>query len=272
MKSLRHAIGFCFGLREPTEPADSAAWTHWVVPAGAGLGTMLAAVTAISWYRLHLWGYGLWMAVMPALLILWLGPGAGRVVGFARTFSFLRQGRRFNRDNDLDGDPLTGGLMVVGLVAAGLLCYIAMATLPTEAPPAWALPHWLDSILRPRKLYAVIVLMSTWGGGAVLLSGLLGKPAESSGPMVRQLLAVGAWRKILWGWLVPTALTTFYFSNWWLGGWASAVATGVIEFGVIALLGWIMARRGQGHCRDTLLAAGVLGELLFLLLFHVLVK
>ncbi len=298
MPSLVKALRFLYGLRTGRGPsgagveagggpADSggpggAAWIHWAVPAGAALGVLLALLTSLSWRVLTLrrGDGGLWVAVAPILLIYWLGPGAARYLSWGRVWADLRIGQR---SADGEGSTDWSALMMLGLVAAGVVHGITLATLPIGGGWVEQLGVTLNRILFPRAIYGAIILMCMWGNGSVLLAGCLGRAAEGACPQVADLLSAGRARKMLWALLPPIAVGALYLFGWrWRGGqdWASvlalagahSLAIGVILFGTAMLYGWLLARRGRGHCRATLLSAGLIGELAFLLMFHTLVK
>jgi hypothetical protein len=266
-----HAAAFCYGLAEPDDSLSRSAWLHWIAPLGLGLGVALALLMALGWQTLHLsmGGYGLWMAVVPVLGLYLLGPGAGRLLAFARLLAHLRQGQRLpDADTPRASDPLTAGLGAMAMLAAAGLFYVAIATLPTDAPTHSRLPYWIAMVIRPRKVYAAIVLMGLWGNGAMFLAAMMGRPGRDASTSVRQLLAAPLWVKFLWGWLTPTAGSVVLFSGWWSGGWASALALGVMLFGLLMLTSWLLARMGQGHGRETLLGSAVLAEIGLLIIFH----
>jgi hypothetical protein len=267
MKALRHAIGFGYRLLGGDAPGPGG-WVHWLMPVGLATGALMAWLLALSWSRLHLYGYGLWMAMLPVLLLYWLGPGAGRLLAGAECFSRLRQGRRLNAALPTTGEPLTLGLFVLAVATAVVVYFAAAATLPTDSASSRVLGAWIARHVRHQKLYVALLLMPAWGNAGVVLIGLIGRPAADADPSTRHLLARAGWVKMLWGWVAPTGLTVALFTGWWTGAWASALALSVILFGLIMLCGWLMARRGQGHCRRTLLAGGLLAELAFLITFH----
>ena len=295
MRSLLKAIRFLYGVSAPREqaatatglPTGNAAWLHWIVPLGLAAGVLLAVIVGLSWGRLtYQPGGELWMAVVPAMLIYWLGPGAARYMGWGRTWASVRLGARMN---DLTHDAYPGvqclGLMVLAIVAAAVTQFVAIAALPTRnptAPPGMS-RDWLPFyyLLFPIQNYGAMVLMGLWGNAAVLLAACLGRPAGHADAMVRQLLAARTWKKMAWAIPGPAAVSMLFLVGWerkWGEPWATAIvpsafqalAIAVILFGVTMLFAWLLARRLQGHCRATLLAAGLIGEITFLLLFHTL--
>ncbi|MDD4890193.1 MAG: hypothetical protein PHU85_09705 [Phycisphaerae bacterium] len=289
MRSLLTAMQFLYGLRagqggESPQERESARWVAWFAPLGLAVGVMLALLILLAWGPIQPpLQRELWLVVVPALMIYWLGPASGRYVGWARTWASIRLGGRLN---DLDHDAYPGieatGIMVLAVATAALAQYVAFANLPYS----WPLLAQNTPSLRllfPRANYGAPVLMAMWGNACVLLAACLGRPAGHAEPEVRQLLAMPTLSKLLWAEVAPLALTALFLVGWLHRGGTlgastivlaafDALAIAVILFGVTMLFAWLLARRVQGHCRATLLSAGLIGELVFLLLFYAIIK
>lgn len=296
MSSLSQAARFLYGVRAVRDDGSdaggadrsAAGWVRWITPLGLLVGVLLAAVLAVGWSQLTHGPGELWMVAVPAVLIYWLGPGAARYAGWGRTWTSVRLGARLN---DLSRDAYPGieglGLMVIAIVAAAMTQFAAVSMLPVRLPttppglPSQFMPIYY--CLFPATHYGAVVLMCLWGNAAVLLAACLGRPAGHADRLVRELLAAPAWRKMAWALLFPAAVSAVFFFGWfrqWGQDWLPtaalsvfyALAVAVILFGVTMLFAWLLARRVQGHCRSTLLAAGLIGEIAFLLVFHAMFK
>lgn len=308
MRSLIQAMQFFYGLRTaPVGPADAPEagdagstggdWIVWAMPLGLAVGLLLAMLAALMWTPLTRPGTSdLWLVIAPAMLVYWLGPGLSRYLGWGRTWASIRLGGRLN---DLDRDRYPGiesiGLMALAIVAAAIAQYVAVALLPTRLPYlASSLFGFLGEPWGPRvgvmgrfvfpwTHYGAIVLMAVWGNSCVLLAGCLGRPAGHADPAVRELLALPTHGKLAWAIPGPIALTALFLIGWlrsYRDLWALTLAQAVTEslmiavvlFGGTMLFAWLLARRVQGHCRATLLSAGLIGEIAFLFLLHAVLK
>lgn len=271
MKSLSTALRFLYGLGDgPGSSSLSPRWLHLVTPLGLAVGLAMVLVTANAWRYLH--ALELWTAMLPVLVLWWLGPGVAWMLGLGRLALRLRVGQSDQRLGE-GGAALLSAAAVICLLIAW---YALMVSLPRDSlVTSGRLPTWLAQIVHPRKLWAAITMASVWGHGGVLLGAMLRgqrvEPGAGDGQAVDQLLDARGWVKMLWGWIAPAALTIWFFLPWWSGGWASALALSVIIGGLLMLYGWLLARRAIPQTRATLLAGGVLAQLTFLVGFHVLI-
>jgi hypothetical protein len=286
MHSLLKAFRFLYSSRADEEPLEgSAAWAFWIVPLGLGIGIALAVVLGFCWPRLTYSPGALWMVAVPAMLLYWLGPGGARYAALGRTWASIRLGARLNdqpRENYPGAECLS--LVVLTVTAAAVAQFVAVAMLPIVHPATIpGVPGFLQQWLFPWKHFGAIVLMTTWGNAAVLLASCIGRPAGHCEPSVRQLLASPAWPRLLLGLLIPAAVSMLFIVGWrgelpdrWVQTLAlsafDTLGIAAIMFGVTTLFAWLLARRVQGHCRSTLLSAGLVGEITFLVIFHAMYK
>ena len=280
MRSLIRAIRFLFSISSPTGgPGDEpACCLHWIMPLGFAAGVLLAVIVGTCWGTLtYRPGGELWMAVVPAMLVYWLLLGTARYIGWGTTWATLRSAGR-----GVEMIPL----VTLAIVAAAVCQFVALAMLPTRYPltppiAEWSRPLYLALI--PPLHFGAIVLMGLWGSGAVLLAACLGRPDDRADPCVRQLLAERTWKKMTWAMAPTSGLTLLFLVGWsrqWGEPWATSIvpavftslAVTVILFGVTTLFAWLLARKERPVTRGTLLAAGLIGEIGFLILFHALVR
>jgi hypothetical protein len=152
--------------------------------------------------------------------------------------------------------------------AAVLVAAMALALMALEPMDAWPesnpLPQFLWWLLPAAKLYRALLLMPVWGAWAMLIAPQFCRPAGSTDAATASL-ARGCGALTAAACLsVPLAGTLLYFH--YLGTAGQIILAGSGLMGAIAA-GLACCRLAGGLCRGALLAANLLAQLAFLVVF-----
>lgn len=148
------------------------------------------------------------------------------------------------------------------IVAAFAMCFMVLK--PDFYRNEDQLPYWLDWIRPWAKLYRVLVLMPVWGAWSMLITPQFCRPTAVTEPYVAAMarrcgpLAAAACLAI------PLAGSIFYFH--YLGLRPQVTIAGAAALSAIAA-GLICCRRTGGLTRRSLLAANLLTQLAFVVVY-----
>ena len=265
--SLKLALRFLVPIGEPPA-ADPAAWRRaafWFVPIGLAIGLLWVGVFRATW---RLYGEEVTsLRLVPAAAVLTIDvlfTGYCLFGGLITTVNALT-GRRHAREPEDEGAPVLGlpAAMVLFLVIA--LELVLLSALRTGA-------EWWPSDFRrflnfayPRLIYRPLLLAPLWGRWAVLLAASVGRVASRCHPSAVGLSGAMSPSFVLVGFLPPLVLTAAYCSR--SGNVIIGTIIALVVLGLTFVSSVIIARRGGGQTRRSMLAAGKIAELIFLAAF-----
>lgn len=262
--SLGLALRFLLPIGEIPE-ADVAAWRracYWFLPIGLFIGLLWVGVFRAVW---RLYGEeATSLRLVPAVGVLFvdvLFTGYCLFAGLTATVNALT-GHRHAREPEDDSDiTLTMPAMMVLL----LVIVLELVLLSAVRTGAWWWPSdWRRHLnfAYPRLIYRPLLLAPLWGRWAVLLAASVGRVATRAYPAAACLSqAVGPWF-VLGSFLVPLVLTATYCSR--SGNVVIGTIIALVVLGLTFVSSVIIARRGGGQTRRSMLAAGKIAELIFL--------
>jgi len=245
-------------------PADlnSRSW-WWFVPIGLLIGCCWAGLFRASW---RVFGEVGGVRLMPALVVL-LADAAffSRLLHVAAARTCLASARRSAFSEESPLRPAHAVLLSLVLPAVLLAKFVLLASLP--AGPDFHSNDWRRYLLwaYPRVIYRPLALAPAWACWGVLLAAGIGRSHPAADEGVRRLSQ--RWRPlpVAATFLVPAVLTTIYGArqgNVMLGTVISLAVLAVTFLSSVAL-----TRRQGGQTRDSLLAAGLVGQLSFLFVY-----
>jgi cobalamin synthase len=234
----------------------------WLPGWGLLIGVVYALVFGICWRIFGQYQGIRWLPAVAVLCIDLAGLGYRLLAGTATLAA------RCDRDRPV---PVAGVLAVV-LVA--LVKFCLLVSLPRgiwQASAGGHAPGWeplLDPLkpLAPTPIYRPLLLMPLWGRYAMELALVVGRAAPHTS---RRLMHMGEGTsvgRVILHWLVCTVLTASYCS----GAGRYLAHTVIMSLGVLLLVYaacFVMAHRLNGQDEATVGAAGLTGELSFLVLY-----
>jgi hypothetical protein len=235
---------------------------HWIVPIGLLTGLLWAATFRLSW---RVYGEIASMRVVPALVVVLLEcllTGPFLALGLARTVHLLAGRSPLRADADTMAPLSPVGTLILCLTVMSQWALIV--SVPAISPWWPPLGDWRHkfTFMYPAPLYRPLVLAPLWGRWAILLAACVGRTARDADVQVQALAGAVGPALLLRHSLLPMGLTAIYCSrdqNLLLG-----VIIGLLVFAASYLVTVIMARRGGGQTRQSLFAAGQIGQLAFL--------
>jgi hypothetical protein len=228
---------------------------HWYVPIGLAIGVVYAVVFNGVW---SVYGeyFGLRLLPAAALLILDLGFFGNRLLRGACAVSEAVADRR-----GALGEALRPALLTLVL----LLFLKSAAVLALPRGQQWTADDWRRYLflINPPPVLRPLILMAMWGRWSVLLA--LGLGRARAGEPAALLNAMDAARfGVAMGWLLPcVALTVLYCGV--RTGVAAGMLVSSITLGAAYLTAVLLSWRFGGLTRASVYAAGLAGELAFLL-------
>ncbi len=264
VRSLVLALRFFLPLGEvPT--ADTAAWrraSHWFVPIGLAIGLLWVGVFRAVW-RLYGEEVTSLRLVPAAAVVLVDGLFVGYCLfgGLAATVNALT-GRRHAREPEQEDAVALAQPAVMVLLLAILLELILISALRTGSwwwPSDWR--RYLN-FAYPRLIYRPLLLAPLWGRWAILLAASVGRVAPRAHSAAVGLSRASSPRRVLTTFLPPLIFTAAYCSR--SGNVIIGTIIALAVLGLTFVSSVIIARRGGGQTRRSMLAAGKIAELIFL--------
>jgi hypothetical protein len=267
IRSLGLAIRFLLPLGDLPESSDLA-WrraSYWFLPIGVGIGFLWVGVFRAVW---RLYGEEVTsLRLVPAMAVVVVDvifTGYCLFGGLAATVNALT-GRRHAREPENDeGAPLAAPAVMV-LLLAMILEVVLLSALRTGA--WWWPADWRRHLnfAYPRLIYRPLLLAPLWGRWAVLLAASVGRVAPRAHPSIMGLSRAVTSAQVLVSLLLPLALTAAYCSR--SGNIVIGTIISLAVLGLTFVVSVMVARRGGGQTRRSVLAAGKIAELIFLSLF-----
>jgi len=267
MSALKLALRFLLPLGEPPT-ADPAAWRRaafWFIPIGLAIGLLWVGIFRATW---RLYGEEVTsLRLVPAVAVLSVDvvfTGYCLFTGLVTTVNALT-GRRHAREPEDESAPALGLPAIMALFLAIALELVLLSALRTGA--GW----WPTDFRRhfnfayPRLIYRPLLLAPLWGRWAILLAASVGRVASRCHPSAVGLSAALSPSIVLIGFLPPLALTAAYCSR--SGNIIIGTIIALVVLGLTFVSSVIIARRGGGQTRRSMLAAGKIAELIFLAAF-----
>lgn len=260
------AARFLFPLDERSS-ADSDHWaraTHWFLLWGLLTGILYAAVFRVAWRSFGEYQYVRFVP-MAFVLIADLGWGGYRLL---TATSSLFAARRSSESAPESPSYLP---VILALVLISILKYAILVSLPMGTPrPSqsieWATWRHQLGFLYPKAIYRPLILMPVWGRWAMMLALSIGRASPACSPRLRRMAQASQLWRILLYWLGCMGLTLFYAS----GNPSQVGRSVIISLGVLViayLVSFGLSRRSDGQTETSTLAAGLAGEMGFLLLY-----
>lgn len=252
------------------EPTHEAAWVRagrWLAVWGLGMGAAYAVVFSLTWRFLGEYQGVRWLPIVAVLILdlAWLGrrlmSGAVGVCVYSTTLC----------EPGMPRSPDTTTPLVVVLIALAkfaLLASLPVGTWQTPPTTAWEWPQFLSrlSFLCPPPIYRPLILMPFWGRWAMTLAASIGRPAPEASDRLHRIASARLLPAVLGQWLAGAVLTVIYCT-----GASEHMARGmVIVLGILLATYWasfILARRCNGQTEATVACAGLVAELVFLVLY-----
>ncbi len=264
LASLGLALRFLLPIGDP--PGGSVtAWrraAYWFVPIGLAIGLVWVGTFRGAW---RLYGEEVTsLRLVPAaavLLVDVLFAGYFLFVGLTATINALT-GQRHAREPEKDEAGVLALPAVMVLLLAIVLELVLISALRTGA--WWWPADWRRHLnfAYPRLIYRPLLLAPLWGRWAILLAASVGRVAPRSHPAARGLSQAVTLKLVLGMFLPPLILTAVYCSR--SGNVIIGTIIALIVLGLTFVSSVIMARRGGGQTRRSMLAAGKIAELIFL--------
>jgi hypothetical protein len=210
------------------------------------------------------------LRLVPALGVLVVDmvfTGYCLFVGLTTTIDALT-GRRHAREPEHDGPVAPGMPGVMALLLAIIMELVLISAVRTG--DWWWPSDWRRHLnfAYPQLIYRPLLLAPLWGRWAVLLAASLGRVASRSHPAAAGLSRAVSPKLVTLTFLMPLVMTAVYCSrsgNLILG---TIIALSVLGLTFVASV--VIARRGGGQTRRSMLAAGKMAELIFLGAFIIL--
>lgn len=259
--SLGCALGLAGLGRRFIRERGAARACHWLVPLGLVVGLLYTAVYRAVWRQ---FGEVRSIALMPAVTVWLLDVGvlasllyfgAARTARGVITASPAGAGAPHSRAGL---DPVEQLALIV-LVLLKLMLLIAIPHGISHWPGTGDWRSYFNWMY-PHREYRPLILAPMWGRWAMLLVGSVGRPRDDDDRAMTLFSGSLSAGRVL-AWMVPVAvLTSIYCGRRWMFGCiiSCLVLAGCYLYGMIA------ARRQGGQTRDSILGAGLIGELVFL--------
>lgn len=253
--------------RQPVSGRGADRACHWFVFLGLSIGLLYTGVYRAVWRQ---FGEVRSLPLMPAAAV-WLLDigllgalfycGAARTIGRVIHLSPCTDAPVRDRPNDHPIETLI--LVILAVLMLVLLIAIPQGISGWPGTGDWR-SHFNWMYARPR--YRPLILAPMWGRWAMLLVGSIGRLRTTDDAALSRFCgSLSATRVLLW--IVPvTVLTSIYcgrHGRWMIGCIiACTVLAGTYLYGMIA------ARRQGGQTRDSILGAGLMGELIFFIAYE----
>jgi cobalamin synthase len=276
--SLRFLAGLRFALAllypswstsRTVQPAAIRSTAAWITFLGLLVGLAWAASFKAVW---RIYGEIGGVRVIPGLAVVLLDcllVSPVLILGLARTAHQLFSGGRAGAGRELSTpSPTFHSAGTLAMILYVMTLWVLITSIPAASawwpgPQDWRYPlrHFY-----PAPIYRPLVLAPLWGYWAMLLSASIGRTAPGADALTVSLCqSLHPGRLLRWT-VFPLVMTSIFLSR--DGNYLIGAVVGVALFGFLAVACIAMARRGNGQTRDTLGAAGALGQLAFLLLYR----
>ena len=254
------------GRSDDRDASGFAAAPFWFIVLGILTGLAWAGLFKATW---RLYGEIASIRVIPPLAVVsmeCLVTGPFLALGLARTIHLLTSARPRAAALDLAAPLSPVGTLVLCLTV--LASWVLIVSIPPVSP--WW-PSYDDWRYHFRRFYAApvyrpLLLAPLWGRWSILLAATVGRTLPSADRATQALAAAMRPGKLLALAMVPLALTSIYMSR--ERNYVTGIIVGLLVFVVTYLVSVIMARRGGGQTRQSLYAAGQIGQLAFLGLYR----
>jgi hypothetical protein len=265
--ALLLALRFLLPLGEPMH-ADARSWrraAYWFLPLGLVIGMLWVGVFRAVW---RLYGEEVTsLRLVPAgavLVVDVLLTGYCLFTGLTATIHALT-GRRHAREPESEevASPSLPAITVLFLTII-----IELVLLSALRTGAWWWPgDWRRHLnfAYPRLIYRPLLLAPLWGRWAILLAASVGRTASRCHPSAVGLSRAVSPSMVLGFFLVPLVFTAVYCSR--SGNVIIGTIIALTVLGLTFVSSVVMARRGGGQTRRSMLAAGKIAELIFLGVF-----
>ena len=254
------AARFLFPLRDQPDAETSPALAKaaaWLPVWGLAIGILYTLVYRVAW---RWFGEQQHLRLLPPMILLIADFGWFGYRQLAAAIAVFKRAPPASATGELRLPGATAVLLI------GLLKYLLLLALPAGAMAFNADWRQYLSVLYPGVIYRPLVLMPLWGRWAMMLAFSIGRVAPGGSERLRhlaggtRLLAIGGW------WFIAGPLTVAYTSPEPVHlAYGVVIALGVLV--VAYLASFALARRYDGQTETTVLAAGLIGELAFLMFY-----
>ncbi|MCK4659696.1 MAG: hypothetical protein KAV82_09275 [Phycisphaerae bacterium] len=265
--ALGYALGFmCPGRRVLAEDGAGRA-CHWFVPLGLIIGLAYTGVYRAVWRQ---FGEVSALALMPAAAV-WLVDVAivASALYLAAAGTIARTIHPSTRlSNDLGDRNARYTIEILALLILVVLKLVLLIAIP-KGVASWPGPgDWRSHFnwMYAHPHYRPLILAPMWGRWAMLLVGSIGRLRDGNDAGLSRFCgSLSATLMLVY--MIPIAVLTAIFcghrGRWMFGGIISCVVlAGTYLYGVIS------ARRQGGRTRDSIVGAGLIGELIFLIAYE----
>ncbi len=268
--SLIPAMQFMLPMGDPPR-GDAAFWrraSYWFLPIGLGIGLLWVGVFRGLW---RLYGEEVTsLRLVPAVGVLAVDvifTGYCLFVGLTTVVDALT-GPRHAREPEHDVPTPPTLTAIMALLLALIVQLVLISAVRTG--DWWWPSDWRRHLnfAYPQLIYRPLLLAPLWGRWAILLAALLGRVAPRSHPAAMGLSKAVSPGLVMVNFLLPLSLTAVYCSR--SGNLILGTIIALTVLGLTFVSSVIIARRGGGQTRRSMLAAGKMAELIFLVSFVVL--
>ncbi|MFQ6049048.1 MAG: hypothetical protein ACE5K7_06760 [Phycisphaerae bacterium] len=267
--SLRLAARFLWGLSLPEPAADVQMWrkaSWWFLPLGLLVGLAWVTVFAVCKRQFR---QETALHVMPALAVVVVDGlllGHGLLVGLAHSVERAVGARGTGSQADAQRQAIdaVGMLVLILSVAVLLLCLMSLPAgrlwWPGRGDPRRYL-NWAY----PSPVYRPLLLCPLWGRWAVLLAAMVGPSSSRAGSELTGLSRALSPMRVLMLFTVPWFLTAIYCSR--QRNLVIGTIISLIVLTVSYLTSVVLAYRNAGQSRQSVLAAGAIAQMSFLVTY-----
>lgn len=263
LRGFALAALFLFPLRDRL--SEDAGWRRagqWFSAWGLIIGLFYAAGFSLGW---RVFGEYQYIRFVPAVVVLALDLG---FCGYRFVDALCRElpgGRGATA-----GEPITLTLPVLlAVLLLAMFKYAILLALPVGYFRDSMSPTWragLGPLYVQPAIYHPLILMPLWGRWAMMLAMRIGCMAANSPARLRSMAGGLGLRSLIGHWLAVSFLTMFFVSP--PGG---QLILGVVAAPAVFLAAYLtsfaLAKRHAGQTEGTILLAGLVGELAFLMTF-----
>lgn len=245
-----------------SDTASVAAGVKWFLPLGLIIGLIWAGVFRVSW---RMFGEIANLRAIPALTVTTfecLLTGPYLVMGLARTIHLLAGQRpRLSVEDPMAPLSPVGTLVLCLAILAHWVLIVSIPDITTWWPADMDWRHYFN-FMYPRAILRPLILAPLWGRWGILLAASIGRMTPQADEATTALGRAITPARLLLFTLLPLALTAIYCSrdrNRFIG-----VIIALIVFALTYMVSFAMARRGGGQTRQSIFAAGLTAQLVFL--------
>lgn len=240
---------------------------YWFVLLGLVIGLVYAGVYRVAWRQ---FGEVRSLPLVPAVAVWLLDVSLVAslfYLGAARTIGRMiapQSSVSVGADNQSNRYPIEIlVLLILVVLKLMLLMAIPQGISGWPGPGDWrSYFNWVYA----RPHYRPLILAPIWGRWAMLLVGSIGRLHERSDEGLSRFCGVLSAGLVLMLMVPVTVLTSIYCGR--LGRWMFGCIIACIVLAGTYLYGVLAARRQGGQTRDSILGAGLIGELIFLIAYE----